>query len=249
MTTTIPPTATQPTTERTCSLTPGQCHAWMIPVRPRPEWIIWLDARERERLNALGPGYAADILVTSRAAQRLIGSRYLGLPAQSLRINRVCGFCGALHGRPRFEGADIDYSVSHTKDWLLFAVVGQGLVGADIDRLDPGQDPEGLAAVTLSPSERRSFERLPGTERAGSFLSSWTRKEAAMKLTGHGLAAVPSRVDVSGPQVAVNGVPDWPDTPVHLSDLQAPAGHTAALATTVPLTDIRVLTLPESWAR
>ncbi len=40
-------------------------------------------------------------------------------------------------------------------------------------------------------------------------------------------------------------VPGWPDTPVHLYALAAPEAHAAALASTVPITDLRTRTLPE----
>ncbi|MEV6009117.1 4'-phosphopantetheinyl transferase superfamily protein [Streptomyces sp. NPDC051976] len=218
----------------------GTCEVWLVPVRRRAAWAALLDADERERWEALGEGPAADTLLTSRAAQRLIVSRYCGLPPNSLSIERSCGLCGApRHGRPRLPGAAFDFSVSHTRDWLLLAVVGTGLVGADLDHLDPDRDTDGLAALTLTPTERRAYDQLPSAERPVAFLDSWVRKEAAIKLTGHGLAAPPAAIDTSGPVVQAPSVPNWPAAPVHVTPLPAPDGHRAALATTTPVTRLR----------
>lgn len=218
----------------------GTCEVWLVPVRRRAAWVELLDADERERWEALGEGPAADTLLTSRAAQRLIVSRYSGLPPNSVAIERSCGLCGApRHGRPRLAGAAFDFSVSHTRDWLLLAVVSAGLVGADLDRLEPDRDADGLAALTLAPAERRAYDRLPGPARPVAFLDSWVRKEAAVKLTGHGLAAPPAAVDVSGPLAQAPAVPTWPVHSLHLTPLPAPAEHRAALATTLPVTGLR----------
>ncbi|MBY8885325.1 4'-phosphopantetheinyl transferase superfamily protein [Streptomyces sp. PTM05] len=225
---------------------PGECHVWTLPVRHRPEWLDVLTAAERARLDTLGDGPAAATHLTSRAVQRLIGSGYLGVPPAEIRIGRRCEHCGAGHGRPRWTGSTLDYSVSHAREWLVMAVVGDGRVGVDIDRLDPGQNPTALAAHTLTAAEARDFAALPAHRRPQAFLTAWTRKEAAMKLTGHGLAAPPSRIDVTGPTAHAPAVPAWPRDPVHLRPLPAPPGHTAALATTHPVTSISPSGLP--WA-
>lgn len=219
----------------------GTCEVWLVPVRRRAAWAALLDAEERERWEELGEGPAADTLLTSRAAQRLIVSRYSGLPPKSVAIERSCELCGsaARHGRPRLAGAAFDFSVSHSPDWLLLAVVGAGLVGADLDRLEPDRDADGLAALTLTPAERRAYDRLPAAARPVTFLDSWVRKEAAIKLTGHGLAAPPAAVDVSGPLAQAPTVRTWPAHPLHLTPLPAPAGHRAALATTLPVSGVR----------
>jgi 4'-phosphopantetheinyl transferase len=226
---------------------PGEFHTWTVPVRERADWPDLLSKEERRRLDGLVVREARDTFVTSRAAQRLIGARYLGRPPTAVTISRECGYCGAGHGRPRFDGAAIDYSVSHTRDWVLVAVAGAGLVGVDIESPDSCRDTEGLAGVTLTARERERFDALLRAERDGWFLSAWTRKEAAMKLTGLGLAAPPGRLDVIGPILSAGAVPRWPATPIHLYNLAAPGGHASALASTVPLTVLRTFVLPETF--
>ncbi|MEU6848709.1 4'-phosphopantetheinyl transferase superfamily protein [Actinacidiphila alni] len=227
----------------------GVCDVWLVPVRRRAAWVGLLGSEERERWRTLGAGPAADTLLTSRAAQRLVVAGYLGVSPEEVTVERSCALCGApRHGRPRVPGAAVDFSVSHTDQWLLIAVVGAAdgsLVGADLDRLDPDRDADGLAALTLTPAEHAAYVQLPDTERPVAFLDAWVRKEAAMKLTGHGLSAPPAAIDVSTPLATAPGVATWPRTALHLTALTAPPGHRAALATTAPLTRVGRHTLPE----
>jgi 4'-phosphopantetheinyl transferase len=224
---------------------PGQVHLWLVPVTPsggRPEL---LDPAERRRADGLPDGYARHTLLTSRSLQRLVGARYLGVAPEEVRIDRRCQHCGAGHGRPRFVGGGVDYSVSHTRDWVLLAVVGTGLIGVDLERRDADRDTDGLAAIALTAAERTRFAALSAPDRPDWFLAAWTRKEAAMKLAGLGLRAAPGRLDVRGATVRADRVAGWPAVPVHLRDLAAPEHHVAALASTVPVTEVRTYELPE----
>jgi 4'-phosphopantetheinyl transferase len=224
----------------------GEVEVWLVPVRPRAGWLAMLDYEERRRAAKLASTPAGDTFVTSRATQRLVGAHYLGIPPGEIVTDRTCDHCdtGARHGRPRFRDAPIDYSVSHTEHWVIMAVTGSGLVGVDIEDLRAAPDPDGLARACLTADERRHFDALPTAGRAPWLVSAWTRKEAAMKLTGLGLRAPPKRLDVSGP-VVVTAVPRWPSAAVHLYDIDAPEGHLAALATTVPLLSVRAADLDE----
>ena len=224
---------------------PGECHVWLVPVRPRPGWLGLLDPAEKQRAERLAGRPAGDVHVTSRAAQRLIGSRYLGIAPHEVTVDRACEHCGTAHGKPRLRGGAIDYSASHTEHWLLMAVTGSGLVGADIESPDSITNAEILVRTALTDAEIRTFRRLSTDRRTAWLLRAWTRKEAAMKLTGLGLRASPNQVDVSTPLVRVGDVPRWPDIPIHLRRLGVPDGHVATLASTVPLMTVRRFELPD----
>ncbi|MEV4050086.1 4'-phosphopantetheinyl transferase superfamily protein [Amycolatopsis sp. NPDC049688] len=217
---------------------------WLVPVRPRPDWLGLLSEAERARAACLA---APEVFTASRALQRLWGASVLGIPPAEVEVDRSCAHCGdPAHGRPRLAGAPA-YSVSHTDRWLLLAAAEAGLIGADIEDPAAAADPAGLAGVVLSAAEHREFSAAPPAERAGRLLTAWTRKEAAMKLAGLGLAAAPARVDVRGP-LARSGVPEWPQEPVHLRPLAVPGGHVAALATTVPVAAVHRRDLAELTA-
>jgi 4'-phosphopantetheinyl transferase len=214
--------------------------------RSESEWLALLDAEETERLSLLIAGEARDTFATSRAVQRLIGARYLDLPPEEVRIARDCQYCAGNHGRPRFPGAAIEYSVSHTKEWLLVAVTGTGLVGVDVESTALDRDVGRMASVVLTETEQERFAQLPERMRARWLVRSWTRKEAAMKLVGLGLAAPPGELDVAGRVLSVGDVPRWPDVRIFLRDLPAPPGHAAALASTVEPTAVTAVAPPAS---
>lgn len=230
---------------------PGECHLWHVPVRERPDWLPILSREERATADRFTRVRARHVFTTSRAVQRLVGAHYLGLPPGDVVITRHCHRCAAPtaapHGRPRFAHGTpppVDYSVSHTEEHLLVAVTGHGAVGVDIEGPGSLRDVDGLARAALTTAEREHFGTLSAGDRARWLLAVWTRKEAAMKLTGLGLRVNPRELDVRGPLLSAGSVPEWADTPVHLYDLPAPEGHAAALASTVPMTRTRTCALP-----
>jgi 4'-phosphopantetheinyl transferase len=134
--------------------------------------------------------------------------------------------------------------VSHAKGWLVLAVVGSGKVGVDIEAVSD-RAADDLPDRVFSPAEQHQFLLVERERRPAHFMTIWTRKEAAVKLTGHGLAAPFSDLDVTGPTVIASPPPsNWPAGFIYLTDLPPktnPDGVTlhAALAATVPIHTIR----------
>jgi 4'-phosphopantetheinyl transferase len=193
---------------------------------------------------------ATEVHLTSRAAQRLILARYLGVAPDAVTVDRTCDRCGdPQHGRPHVPGARLDYSVSHTRAWVMVAVVGDGRVGADLDARPADHDLDDLAAAALTPAERRAWRRVPARDRADALLAYWTRKEATTKLTGHGLTIPLRDLDVTGTRpTLLTSDPSvrLPYPRPYLTHVPAPAGHSAALATTTHVDQVRHLHLPDT---
>ena len=230
----LPPTATPPPA--------GECHLWPVSIADHPDLHDLLDAAEQRQVPRYLVEHARRTFVMSRAMQRLIGAHYLGKDPRSVTIDRRCSECGDDHGRPRWVAArHLDYSVSHAGAWLLVAVVGSGRVGVDVEHaIHPLHDDEALASRVLTPGEQACRAALPREHRTGWFYRAWSRKEAAVKLAGHGLRVQLSDVDVSGPAVlSPASPPDWPSEPIWLWHLPAPPEYAASLATTDPLRTIR----------
>ncbi|HET9895827.1 MAG TPA: 4'-phosphopantetheinyl transferase superfamily protein [Streptosporangiaceae bacterium] len=221
------------------------CDLWPVPIGPASRFLALLDPEDVERAKRYKVESARDIFLTSRGMQRLVLGSYLGCPPGEVRIARDCLLCGGDHGRPYVPGAGFDFSVSHTTGWLLIAVVGAGRVGVDIESLTVARSVEELAHRVLSPAEQDEFLPVPRADRSGWFLRAWTRKEAAVKLTGHGLIVTLSDLEVSGPTVVVSPVPaQWPAEPIHLLDIPCGPELRAAIATTAPVSTLRMCGLP-----
>jgi 4'-phosphopantetheinyl transferase len=217
----------------------GVCHLWSTPISAATASPALLDSGELSRVERFRVGNAREAFITSRAAQRLVLGRYLGRPPGEVRIERDCRHCGGDHGRPYVSDAGVDFSVSHSAGWLLIAVVADGLVGVDIEQVSEQRSTEELVTRVLGPAEQDQFLRVPRDDRQAWFIRAWARKEAVLKLTGHGVVVPLSGIEVTGP-VAIAPAPPagWPAEAIHVRDVPAGAQLRAALATTVPLTSV-----------
>jgi 4'-phosphopantetheinyl transferase len=218
---------------------PGDCHLWPAPAEETARYLGLLDEDERPRVERFRVAGARATFVASRAVQRLVLSYYLGIDPRAVRIARDCQHCGADHGRPYVPGADFDYSVSHTGGWLVIAVVSGGKVGVDIESITAAHSADDLARRVFSPAEQQKYLTLPRDDRPAAFIRTWTRKEATVKLTGHGIVASFSKLDVSGDQAEASAPPaGWPAGAIHLLDLPPADDYATALASTTPLSRV-----------
>lgn len=130
----------------------------------------------------------------ARSALRRILGRYTGLAADALRIEADA------RGKPRLAhpGAPA-FNLSHTEGLALVAVA-RTPVGIDVERLRPLADALGLARRFLAPAEAAAVAAGGAAGRDAAFLRVWTRKEALLKASGHGLALDTRAIEVgSGP--------------------------------------------------
>ncbi len=222
----------------------GACELWAVRAAEEPGYAGLLDPAEAERAGRYLAEAARVTFVTSRAVQRLVLGCYLGLAAGDIAIARDCRHCGEDHGRPYITGAALDFSVSHAGGFVVVAVVGEGKVGVDIEAVTHARGSEDLARQVLGPAEQEQFLMVPRAGRAATFVRLWSRKEAAVKLTGHGLAASLRQLDVTGEAAVAYGQPaGWPADPIYLRDLPTGEGLAGALATTVPVRSVSWLKL------
>lgn len=152
---------------------------WMVEI-PEPGgdesgWREGLPAFRRGVLAGLKRKEAQDERANAYALEAFVLAAWTGIPARELRLQR--------DGRgkpflPDFPG--LHYSLSHT-DGLAFLGVGDEPVGVDAQRIGP----------VSSGVVRRCFGEKEAAWCAGSdeaCTAVWTRKEAAVKWTGQGLA-------------------------------------------------------------
>lgn len=229
-----------------------ECHVWMVTA---PE----LEAGQEHLLSLLGPDeraraaryrsrLASQLFFASRAAQRILAGRYLGRDPASVLIDRRCQHCGdEQHGRPHIAGAErggLDFSVTHTGELLLLAHVSHGHVGIDAEEAGRRPKTSGLIRAAMTPAEAESLAAVPESCRDQAFCRLWVRKEALLKLTGHGIAVRLRSIDVTRDEIpagSAEGIPGWPVSPVELTDLSlGTPEYVAAIATTLPARRVTV---------
>jgi 4'-phosphopantetheinyl transferase len=173
-------------------------HVWRVSLRaddPRALLPV-LSADEQVRAGRFVFERDANAFIVAHAALRRILGEYLSVAPQSLR------FLAGEYGKPAIAGppsAPLEFNLSHSGDLALIAISGRGPVGVDIERLDRRIEHLDLAEQFFSPAERAALRSLPAEAdaRTEGFFNAWTRKEAYLKATGHGITRGLHHFDVS----------------------------------------------------
>jgi 4'-phosphopantetheinyl transferase len=213
---------------------PGVCQVWWVrPDDVRPEHDALLGREDLVRRARLACPADRRRLTAGTAVARLVLGAALGTPPAELPIDRTCPACGSAHGRPRLpDDAGLHFSVSHSGDCAVVAVLPGTPVGVDVEavgRFAPAEVGE-LAGCTLAAGEQAHLARLPPAEQPEAFTVSWVRREAVLKATGHGLGGPPDELVVTPPSTPPRVLHRDGPEPVWLRDLPAPCGYVAALA-------------------
>jgi 4'-phosphopantetheinyl transferase len=113
---------------------------------------------------------------------------------------------------------ELHFNLTHSGGLALCAVSWGRRVGIDIEAIRPLARLDDLIRRVCGPAERADLRRLEPERRLRTFLQTWTRKEAYVKMTGAGLGSL-VRVDTR------DSAGRW-----QVRDLAVPAGYVAALA-------------------
>ena len=187
----------------------------------------------------------------SRALLRVLLGRYLELEPGRVPVDRGCPVCGRPHGKPRLPGrARLQFSVAHAGGLLAFAFQQGTPVGVDVEAVaGPDRPPPELVELALTPAERRRLAQAPPPERWRRFLGYWTRKEAALKQLGTGLATPlhDLEVDPAAPGGPVRlRAPDRAGQGLWAAGFDLGATHVGAVATAGRPPALRTAELPET---
>ncbi|WP_245592453.1 4'-phosphopantetheinyl transferase family protein [Actinomadura rifamycini] len=214
--------------------TPIEVH-WSAPA-DEPHMRDLLPAAERDRYDRFARAEDKARFVTGRFLARTVLAARTGLAPASIAFTTECPHCGADHGKPRLPGHDVDFSLSHSGDRVVLAVADGVQVGVDVER-ESDRDIDRLAEMVLAAPERDALAALTPEGRKRAFHVYWSRKEAVLKATGHGLAAPMTALHLSPPDTAPELL-SWDDDKavgsVRLADLSPGPGYAASLAALTP---------------
>lgn len=213
-----------------------ECDVWRAPVvAGRWEPFAVLDAEEEQRYQRFRRPADRARYATAHTLVRLLLAAYLDSAPDELRFDRTCTHCGAQHGKPRLRHSEstVEFSLSHAGDRVLVAIAERP-VGVDVEQLNRVADVASLAEATLSPAERRWFDAQPPERRESAFYTYWTRKEAALKATAHGLRVPMSALTTTPPDEPAELLAWTADeplaAPVRLQDLTAEPNYLSCVA-------------------
>ena len=222
-----------------CAIPPipaGQCQVWWATTTAvPPDLVRLLDAGERERLSRLYREEDRALFLAAHALARIVLSAHMRMDPRAIRLSNICRYCGAQHGKPQIDPpSPLDFSISHSGQRAVIAVAAGAAVGVDVEFVTPLWDDSALVSMMLSNSEKLIVDGFQGRARHEALSRYWTRKEAILKATGHGLAISPASITVSNPYHAPELLVRNAKMPVKaafLYDLDAGPGHVASLAT------------------
>lgn len=109
-------------------------------------------------------------------------------------------------GKPRLakrHRSQLEFNVSHSGDWALFAFGQSSPVGIDTELFQRGTNFEALAPQVLTTNERAKLELLPQADRNLAIMRAWVAKEALLKAIGVGIGFGLQAVEFPLPQPTV----------------------------------------------
>jgi 4'-phosphopantetheinyl transferase len=150
-----------------------------------------LSADERQHAARFHFDQHRSRFIAGRGLLRSILGAYMGLAPEILQ------FIYGPNGKPHLQGNPLQFNVSHSEDYALYALALDVPLGVDLERLRWSYDLDGIARTIFSSAERAEYRALSRDRRTEAFFRCWTRKEAFIKAIGDGLSYSLDRFDVS----------------------------------------------------
>ncbi len=95
----------------------------------------------------------------------------------------------AKHGKPYLaDYPELGFNLSHSADRLMIAVGWNCQLGVDIEISKQRINLSGLVDKCFAEEEATYWTKLPENQKNREFYRFWTRKEAFVKATGHGIS-------------------------------------------------------------
>ena len=110
-------------------------------------------------------------------------AQMLNQPPEKIRIKK------AEHGKPYLaDYPKLAFNLSHSADRLMIAVGWNCQLGVDIEISKQRINLSGLVDKCFAEEEAAYWTKLPENQKNREFYRFWTRKEAFVKTTGHGIS-------------------------------------------------------------
>ncbi|MET3139448.1 phosphopantetheinyl transferase [Undibacterium sp. GrIS 1.2] len=151
---------------------------------PEELWPAILSDAERRRAQAFHNPIAKAEFCCARTLLRFWLSSILNISPLEVPIR--IGPHGAPILAPPYH--HLKFNLSHAAGKVMLAVADGGMIGVDLEVLEPCDTSLDLARMVMPDREVALLTRLHGSARMHAFVRLWTRREAVLKYRGCGFA-------------------------------------------------------------
>lgn len=169
---------------------PNEIHIWSANLAITPEQqnkkITLLSKDEQERAKRFHFAIHGKRFIAARSMLREILSLYLTIAPQDI------AFTYGENEKPCLltpTPMALQFNLSHSENLAIYAITMHYDIGIDIEKIQDSYNAD-VAERFFSPQENRELQNLPSEDRCTGFYRLWSRKEAIVKATGKGLAAL-----------------------------------------------------------
>ncbi|OJW54543.1 MAG: hypothetical protein BGO67_10135 [Alphaproteobacteria bacterium 41-28] len=168
------------------TIDPKGVHIWLASLIENERDILLYQSvlSQKELARASNYKFSKDQrrYILSRGILRCLLSRYLGQKPQDINI------LYSPWGKPHLlQDFHLYFNVSHSKDYVIYALSSKYEVGIDIEYIDPTIDIDCIIPTILSsPQEFTYWQMIKEKEKINSFFKLWVCKEAYLKACGKG---------------------------------------------------------------
>jgi len=188
------------------------------------------DRAKADRMRT--PGMGTFVLARRAATRRVLGC-YLGRESGSVRVVTLPGG-KPTHVPERGDRWSLAYSAADSEDLFCLAIGTANSLGVDVERVRDVPRALPIAMRWFSGDESAFLRSVPDDAFSREFLRLWTAKEALAKRHSAGLRLM--KGDDDGLDV------HWEAAMGHLVHFEPRAAYVACLASTVPISRIRLVT-------
>ena len=211
-------------------------HVWMFHLNTTPPGIKRfypvLSTDEKERSERFVHFMHRKRFIASHGFMRHVLSQYVSSSPENIEFGK------GDNGKPFIKSANslnIHFNMSHSNHFAMLAVSRNMEVGMDVEYMDRKNQWQKLIKRFFTEPEQQAIFSLPADQQQQAFFQVWTRKEAHMKVTGHGLHLVPTQFTVTVPPtpaqlLAENDQPDSYISQWTMYDLELPESARAYCA-------------------
>lgn len=225
----------------------GEVHVWRVSLDVETDpFQPLLSPDERQRGARFYREEHRRRYVAAHGALRLILGAYVDAAPETLAFEL------GEHGKPSLRepfdrfGARVEFNLSHSADLALVAVAPDHPVGVDVERWSEVEHLE-LAERFFSSAERDELRGLANVteDLDAGFFAAWTRKEAYLKATGHGITRGLHHFDVTlAPGVEAALLADRLDATATerwtVRSIVPAEGYSGAVVAAAPLRDLKL---------